>query len=31
MAHGSNGAVILVQTEKDGLPGAILGAASVQL
>ncbi|MEO8756329.1 MAG: DUF1223 domain-containing protein [Devosia sp.] len=30
-ANGSNGAVILVQTDKDGLPGAILGAASVQL
>jgi len=31
MAGGSNGAVILVQTEKSGLPGPILGAASVQL
>jgi hypothetical protein len=30
-ADGSNGAVILVQTEKDGLPGTILGAASVKL
>ena len=28
---GSNGAVILVQTETKGLPGPILGAASVQL
>jgi hypothetical protein len=28
---GSNGAVILVQDEKNGLPGAILGAASVRL
>jgi len=31
MAGGANGAVILVQTDKDGLPGPILGAASVQL
>lgn len=31
MAAGSNGAVILVQTDKAGLPGPILGAASVQL
>jgi len=31
MAGGSNGAVILVQAEKSGLPGPILGAASVQL
>ena len=30
-ADGSNGAAILVQTEKDGLPGTILGAASVKL
>jgi len=30
-AGGSNGAVILVQSEKDGLPGPILGAAQVQL
>ena len=30
-SNGSNGAVILVQAEKDGLPGAILGAASVKL
>ena len=30
-AHDSNGAVILVQSEKDGLPGPILGAASIQL
>ena len=29
--NGSNGAVILVQGDKAGLPGAILGAASVQL
>ena len=28
---GSNGAAILVQSEKDGLPGPILGAASIQL
>jgi hypothetical protein len=26
----SNGAAILVQEEKNGLPGAILGAAAVQ-
>ena len=31
MAHGSNGAVILIQEVTDGLPGAILGAASVEL
>ena len=31
MANGSNGAVILVQADKSGLPGAILGAAAVQL
>ncbi|MEO6012680.1 MAG: DUF1223 domain-containing protein [Devosia sp.] len=31
MANGSNGAVILVQADKNGLPGPILGAASVQL
>ena len=30
-SDGSDGAVILVQDEKDGLPGAILGAASVRL
>jgi hypothetical protein len=30
-ANGSNGAVILVQSEKDGLPGPILGAASILL
>jgi hypothetical protein len=30
-ADGSNGAVILVQGDKDGLPGPILGAAQVQL
>lgn len=30
-ADGSNGAAILVQTDKDGLPGPILGAASVRL
>src|SRR6185312_3360715 len=30
-ADGSNGAVILVQAETNGLPGPILGAASVQL
>jgi hypothetical protein len=30
-ADGSNGAVILVQSDKDGLPGPILGAAQVQL
>ncbi len=28
---GSNGAAILIQSEKDGLPGPILGAASIQL
>jgi hypothetical protein len=31
MAAGSNGAVILVQADQDGLPGAILGATSIQL
>ena len=31
MSNGANGAVILVQTDKGGLPGPILGAASVQL
>ena len=31
MTNGSNGAVILVQGDKAGLPGPILGAASVQL
>ncbi len=31
MTDGANGAVILVQTEKQGLPGPILGAASIQL
>jgi len=31
MVDGSNGAVILVQTDKGGLPGPILGAASVTL
>ena len=30
-ANGSNGAAILIQSEKDGLPGPILGAASIQL
>lgn len=30
-ANGSNGAVILVQSENDGLPGPILGAASILL
>ncbi|MBN9307058.1 MAG: hypothetical protein BGO82_06990 [Devosia sp. 67-54] len=30
-SHGSNGAVILVQAEKSGLPGAIVGAASIKL
>jgi hypothetical protein len=30
-SDGSNGAAILVQDEKKGLPGAILGAASVRL
>ena len=30
-ADGANGAAILVQSEKDGLPGPILGAASIQL
>lgn len=28
---GSNGAAIIVQTEREGLPGPILGAASIQL
>ncbi|MEQ1769916.1 MAG: DUF1223 domain-containing protein [Devosia sp.] len=31
LEKGSNGAVILVQEEVNGLPGAIIGAASVQL
>ena len=31
MAHGSNGAVILIQQVVDGLPGPILGAASLLL
>ena len=31
MTEGANGAVVLVQTDKNGLPGPILGAASVQL
>jgi hypothetical protein len=31
LTGGANGAVILVQTDKGGLPGAILGAASAQL
>lgn len=30
-ANGSNGAVIIVQSEKSGLPGPILGAASILL
>ena len=30
-AGGGNGAAILVQADKDGLPGPILGAASLQL
>jgi hypothetical protein len=30
-ADGSNGAVILVQSDRNGLPGPILGAAQVQL
>jgi hypothetical protein len=30
-ADGSNGAAILVQSGKDGLPGPILGAAAIQL
>jgi hypothetical protein len=30
-SHGSNGAAILLQDEKNGLPGAIIGAASVKL
>jgi hypothetical protein len=31
LTGGANGAVIVVQTDKGGLPGPILGAASVQL
>lgn len=31
MTDGANGAAILVQTDKSGLPGPIVGAASVQL
>lgn len=31
MTDGANGAVVIVQTEKQGLPGPILGAASIQL
>jgi hypothetical protein len=31
LTGGANGAVVVVQTDKGGLPGAILGAASVQL
>ena len=31
MTGGANGAVVVVQTDKGGLPGPILGAASVQL
>jgi hypothetical protein len=31
MVNGANGAAILVQADKDGLPGEILGAASVKL
>jgi hypothetical protein len=31
MTGGANGAVIIVQADTDGLPGAILGAASLQL
>lgn len=31
MTGGANGAVVLVQTDENGLPGPILGAASVQL
>jgi hypothetical protein len=30
LAAPANGAAILVQAEKDGLPGRILGAASYQ-
>ena len=30
-SNGSDGAVILVQSDKDGLPGPILGAASILL
>jgi hypothetical protein len=30
-ANGSDGAVILVQSDKAGLPGPILGAASILL
>ena len=29
LGNGSNGAVIMVQEERNGLPGAILGAASI--
>jgi len=28
LPKGSNGAVVMVQQERDGLPGRILGAAS---
>ena len=31
MADGANGAAILVQADKSGLPGPIVGAASIQL
>ena len=31
MTEGANGAVILVQSEKNGVPGPIMGDASVQL
>ena len=31
MTGGANGAVIIVQADTNGLPGAILGAASLQL
>ena len=31
MTDGANGAAILIQTDKAGLPGPIVGAASVQL
>jgi hypothetical protein len=31
LTGGANGAVVVVQTDKGGLPGPILGAASVQL
>ena len=30
-ANGGNGAAIVVQADKDGLPGEILGAASITL